>query len=131
MKYIPDVTMESRVPARDYFWNILNTVHPEYVKNVIEHANNLRMKANDETKPAEFIEVSEQWWQKLNAVPFVSCKWIASHLTFLITFITLFLFFNRAQRENGAPSQSGVKASAPQSQARQAEHLRRENIEDC
>ena len=74
MKYIPEVTMESRIPERAYFWNILNTVHPEYVKNVIDHANNLRMKANDETKPAEFIEVSEQWWQKLNAVPFVSCK---------------------------------------------------------
>ena len=47
MKYIPAVTMESRIPARDYFWNILNTVHHDYVKKVIEHANNLRMKAND------------------------------------------------------------------------------------
>ena len=74
MKFIPEVSIESRIPARDYFWNILNTVHPDYVKNVIEHANNLRMKANDETKPHEYIEVSEQWWQKLNAVPFVSCK---------------------------------------------------------
>ena len=74
MKYIPDITMESRIPARDYFWNILNTVRPEYVKNVIEHANNLRMKANDETKPDEYIEVSAAWWSKLTAVPFVSCK---------------------------------------------------------
>ena len=74
MMYIPEVTMESRIPDRAYFWNILNTVHHDYVKNVIEHANNLRMLANERTKPLEYIEVSEQWWQKLNAVPFVSCK---------------------------------------------------------
>ena len=54
MKFIPEVTMESRIPERAYFWNILNTVHPQYVKNVIEHANNLRMKANDETKLSLF-----------------------------------------------------------------------------
>ena len=58
MKYIPEVTMESRLPARDYFWNVLNTIHPEYVQKVILHANNLRMKPNEETKPLEYVEVS-------------------------------------------------------------------------
>jgi len=32
------------------------------------------MKAQDEEDGTKTIQISEQWWDKLNAVPFVSCK---------------------------------------------------------
>ena len=128
MKYIPEVTMESRIPARDYFWNILNTVHHDYVQKVIQHANNLRMQANEESKPREYIEVSEQWWDKLNAVPFVSCKFFSGPLPLLTKFLTHLLFLCRTQGENTCTPQAVFEASPPDTQTHQAECLRWEWI---
>ena len=48
MKYLPDPTPDMRLPDRKYFFNILNTVKPEYMKNVIEFANNQRMSGQAE-----------------------------------------------------------------------------------
>jgi len=92
------------VPERAYFWNVLNTVHHDYVQKVIQHANSLRMQANEEAKPKDYIEVSEQWWEKLNAVPFVSCKYCAGALTLFTTYLTLFLFLYRTQGKDSATS---------------------------
>lgn len=48
MKYLPDPTPDMRLPDRKYFFNILNTLKPEYMKNVIEYANNQRMSGQAE-----------------------------------------------------------------------------------
>ena len=45
MRYLPDPTPDMRLPDRSYFFNILNTLKPEYMRSVVEHANNLRMSA--------------------------------------------------------------------------------------
>ena len=42
MKYLQDEYPKNRYPDRTYFYTILNTVHPEYVRDVIAHANNAR-----------------------------------------------------------------------------------------
>ena len=31
MRYMPELTAEGRLPDREYFWNILNTVQNAYV----------------------------------------------------------------------------------------------------
>ena len=48
-KYMPEPGKDERLPDRTFFWNIANTLHQNYVRNVIQHANDVRMKA-DETK---------------------------------------------------------------------------------
>jgi hypothetical protein len=48
MKYLPDPTPDMRLPYRKFFFNILNTLKPEYMKNVIEYANNQRMSGKAE-----------------------------------------------------------------------------------
>ena len=45
MRYLPDPTPDKRLPDRTYFFNVMNTLKPEYMQNIIEHANNLRMSA--------------------------------------------------------------------------------------
>ena len=42
MKYLQDEYPKNRYPDRTYFYTILNTVHPEYVRDMIAHANNAR-----------------------------------------------------------------------------------------
>ena len=39
MQYMPDPTPDSRLPEREYFWNVFNTLQTEYVGRLIEHAN--------------------------------------------------------------------------------------------
>ena len=70
MLYLPDPTPDGRLPERKYFWNVLNTLQTEYVQRLIEHANAQRMTVQEDG--ADAIEISEEWWQKLTALPFVS-----------------------------------------------------------
>ena len=39
MKYMPDATQDGRLPEREFFWNVFNTLQTEYVGRLIEHAN--------------------------------------------------------------------------------------------
>ena len=74
MKYFPTKMPKNRVPDREYYFNILNTFQPEYVDQIIRHANNQRNSVSNDAQAREFIEVSDNWWEALNAVPFIFCK---------------------------------------------------------
>ena len=39
MQYFPTHFPKGRVPDREYFWNIMNTLMPEYTASLIKHAN--------------------------------------------------------------------------------------------
>ena len=74
MKYFPTKLPKGRVPDREYFFNIMNTFQPQYVAQIIRHANDQRNSVSNDAQAREFIEVSDNWWEALNAVPFISCK---------------------------------------------------------
>ena len=75
MKYIPDRFRKGQFCQRSYFFNILNTVMPEYVKKLLEHANNLRMNIRIAEGRKECLIISERWYQKLMEFPFISSKY--------------------------------------------------------
>ena len=74
MKYFPHKLPKGRVPDREYFFNILNTLYPVYVQEIIRHANAQRNSVANDAQARETIEVTDKWWDALNAVPFISCK---------------------------------------------------------
>ena len=39
MKYFPNKLAQGRLPDREYFFNIMNTFHSNYVEQIIKHAN--------------------------------------------------------------------------------------------
>ena len=43
--FFPETFAESKFPAREFFFNILNSVHGDYLAQVIAHANKERMAA--------------------------------------------------------------------------------------
>ena len=75
MMYFPNKLPKGRVPDREYFFNILNTFQPLYVDQIIQHANAQRNSVASEAQAKETIEVSDKWWNALNASPFISCKY--------------------------------------------------------
>ena len=74
MMYFPRKMAKNRVPDREYMFNILNTIQPNYLQALINHANEQRNSVSNEAIAREAIEVTDDWWNALNSVPFISRK---------------------------------------------------------
>ena len=82
MQYLQDEYPKNRYPDRTYFYTILNTVHPEYVRDLIAHANNARYAPFGQAKELDTVIVNEEWLGKLKSLPFFSSKFnsIPNHI---------------------------------------------------
>ena len=74
MRYFPNKLPKGRLPDREYFFNILMTVHGQFLIALIEHASKQRNEAGADKEAKEVINISPEWWDKLTSVPFKSCK---------------------------------------------------------
>ena len=74
MAYFPDVYPKGKGPPRDYFFNVLNTLHPDYLAQVMVHANKQRMTTEGERMQKESIQISDYWAEQLNSMPYLSRK---------------------------------------------------------
>lgn len=75
MMYLPDRLPKGRNPDRTYFFNVLHTLYPEYVKELVKVAGNHRHQAASQSIEDGIIRVSDEWFAKLQEVPFVSGKY--------------------------------------------------------
>ena len=75
--YFQDEYPDSKGPCREYFFNILNTVYPEYLAKIMAHAASERMAPTAEANKKEAIEISEYWAEQLKSMPYVSRKYFA------------------------------------------------------
>ncbi len=78
MKFFPNKLPKGRLPDRDYFWNVVNTLNEPYVTQLLKHANELRNDAKKQGEADRVVEVTEEWWDKLNSLPYISRKF-SSH----------------------------------------------------
>ena len=70
MKYFPDKLPVGRLPDREYFWNVFNTLYTDYVTELVAHANKVRCEASTEHQAAQVIEIADEIWDELHAAPF-------------------------------------------------------------
>ena len=75
MLYFPSKYPKDKGPPREYFFNILNTKMPDYLKQILDHANKLRMTAAGEGQETEAIKISQYWEEQLKAMPYLSSKY--------------------------------------------------------
>ena len=73
-KYFPDTYPPGRGPPRQYFFDILNTLQPEYLQRVLKHANEQRMGAEGADQKEETIAISKCWEEELKSMPYLSKK---------------------------------------------------------
>jgi len=76
MRYLPTKFPKGRAPEKTYFFNIMNTIMEEYVRSIIQHANRVRAEKTHEAEAVQTIEITDDWYEKLKAIPFVSCRFI-------------------------------------------------------
>ena len=60
-KYFPDKFPKGRQCDRGYLYNVWNTLHPEDVQRVLEHANNVRFSLQSEKVQEEAIIITDEW----------------------------------------------------------------------
>ena len=75
MIYFPDRLPKGRLPDRRYFFNVLNTVFPDYTSELIQTAQRNRNQASNSATDFGVVKVSDAWWAKLNEIPFLSSKY--------------------------------------------------------
>ena len=73
-QYFPDKLPNNRFPDRVYMFNVLNTTHHEYCQKLVSHANKQRATASEGKAESNEIKVSEEWYNKLTEIPFISSK---------------------------------------------------------
>ena len=73
-KHVPTTFPKGRQIDRTYFFNVLNTVHPDQVKEILNHAYTQRNAGIAEEEKMEKIAITEDWLEQLKAVPFKSSK---------------------------------------------------------
>ena len=74
MKHFPSKLPKGRLPSRDYFFNVMNTLQEEYLQGIIKHAMEQRHSADADKMETQSILCSNEMWEKLNMLPHVSCK---------------------------------------------------------
>ena len=81
--YFPDSLPKGKLPDREFFFNILATLRPEYVDNLIKFVNEQRMKGGNAFEEAQEVKCTPEWWEALSAMPFISRKYIITSNLFL------------------------------------------------
>jgi hypothetical protein len=106
MLYFPSKLSKNKVPDREYFFNVLNTFQNDYITQLIKHAHEQRNSSQAESREQQTIEITDDWWKALNAVPFISRKYftIIHSIYVKICNLTIFCCTFRAQGQNCAPS---------------------------
>ena len=61
MAHFPDSYPKGREPDRLYMFNILHTKKPEYVKNLVLHAQKQRNAVTEDSHKADEIVMSSAW----------------------------------------------------------------------
>ena len=74
MSYFPSTYPVGKGPPREYFFNVLNTLQPEYLSELLTYANKQRMTGEGEARKNETIKISEFWAEELKAMPYLSRK---------------------------------------------------------
>jgi hypothetical protein len=73
--YLPDLEQNSnRIPEREFFFGILGTLRPEYLKKITEDANKVRYEADPKDPKKDFIMLDTPWYEELMKYPYFSSK---------------------------------------------------------
>ena len=64
-RYFPSKLPKDKLPDREYFFNVLNTLEGDYLAQVMHHANEQRLAAFGKGQEKEAIVITEFWQEQL------------------------------------------------------------------
>jgi len=72
LEYFPDEFFKNKQPDRAFFFNVINTVYPGFLDQLISHASKLRFGVVEKEQSEQVILATDEWINRLSAVPFFS-----------------------------------------------------------
>ena len=63
--YFNDIYPKERFPERSYFFNILNTIYPDYLSSIMSHACKTRFTVDGDKMKREAIVATDEWYNLL------------------------------------------------------------------
>jgi len=76
VKYIPDGWFKEKAKIdRKYLWVIINAKHPEYVREITNHAYAQRFIQMDSMQEAAQFMVTQEVADLVNEIPYLPSKW--------------------------------------------------------
>jgi hypothetical protein len=70
--YFPDKYPKGRQCDRAYLFNIANTLHPQVMSEVVQHAQQQRHSVEGQKQQQEAVLATDFWADQLRAMPFFS-----------------------------------------------------------
>ena len=84
--YLPELEQNSnRLPEREFFFGVLNSLRPLSLKKIIEDANKVRYEADEKDPQKDFIMLDTPWYEELMKYPYFSSNKIYNKL-YCLTF---------------------------------------------
>jgi hypothetical protein len=117
-QYFPDTYPKNKGPPRQYFFDVLNTVYPDYLRQIMAHANSERMSADAEQNRTSSIAISQFWEEELKAMPYLSRK--CSRFSFFFVLSDPRASFHRTLRQDCPPAQVRLKEDHHRQEAEEA-----------
>ena len=71
-KFLPDDTSKTKPMDRQFFFNVLNSVYPEYVASVIKDTSKIRQDPGQNEEKKDYILIADHWYNKLMLQPLCS-----------------------------------------------------------
>ena len=59
-----------KLPERDFFFNIIGTIKPDYLKQIIDEANKNRNVAGDQKIEKDYIMIDDSWLDEQTKHPY-------------------------------------------------------------
>lgn len=75
MQYMPNNYDKKRTISRPFFYNIINTVYPDFLPQLIKHSQEQRQLPTEEDDGRENIYCNDEWAEKLKNTSFISSKY--------------------------------------------------------
>ena len=72
--YVPDEWLTGKRASREYLWNVLSTVHTDYVTQCLNHAHFTRMQSTNSIDQPMKLEVCEHIAKIISSMPYVPSK---------------------------------------------------------
>ena len=85
LSFFPTKYPKDKGPPRDYFFDVLNTLYPEYLQQLMSNANQARMAAGGMGQQNESIKISQFWEEELKAMPYLSRKYSTISLVLILS----------------------------------------------
>ena len=83
--YLPELEQNSnRFPEREFFFGVLGTLRPLYLRKIINDANKVRYEADVNDPQKDFIMLDTPWYEELMKYPYFSSKKYLEYIYFLI-----------------------------------------------